>query len=116
MHDSINGPSAAGRGSTVIAGEPRVRDLHTEPGAAADVQGTWGEVLNGRAEVDSRRAGRGHGNVRAGQPTTPGADRRCHRRLHRRRDGPGKRTQAPGKQSASKVLMAPLLRLKWQCR
>jgi hypothetical protein len=38
----------------VVAGEPRVRYLHTEPGAAVDVQATWSEVLDGRAQVYSR--------------------------------------------------------------
>ncbi|MGB8386866.1 alkaline phosphatase family protein [Mycobacterium sp.] len=43
-----------GEGVRVVAGEPRVRYLHTEPGAAQDVQATWGEVLDGWAEVYSR--------------------------------------------------------------
>jgi hypothetical protein len=41
-------------GVRVVAGEPRVRYLHTEPGAAADVRATWTEALNGRAHVYSR--------------------------------------------------------------
>jgi hypothetical protein len=41
-------------GIRVVAGEPRVRYLHTEPGAATDVQATWSELMNGRAEVYSR--------------------------------------------------------------
>lgn len=41
-------------GIRVVAGEPRVRYLHTEPGAAADVQATWSGLLDGRAEVYSR--------------------------------------------------------------
>ncbi len=41
-------------GIRVVAGEPRVRYLHTEPGAAADVQATWSELLDGRAEVYRR--------------------------------------------------------------
>jgi hypothetical protein len=41
-------------GVRVVAGEARVRYLHTEPGAAADVQATWSEVLDGRAQVYSR--------------------------------------------------------------
>lgn len=41
-------------GVRVVSGEPRVRYLHTEPGAAADVQATWKEVLNGKADVYSR--------------------------------------------------------------
>lgn len=43
-----------GEGVRVVAGEPRVRYLHTEQGAAGDVQACWGEVLNGRASVYSR--------------------------------------------------------------
>jgi Type I phosphodiesterase / nucleotide pyrophosphatase len=46
--------SRLGAGLRVIAGEPRVRYLHTEPGAAADVRATWSELLNGRAQVYSR--------------------------------------------------------------
>ncbi|MDT5116132.1 MAG: hypothetical protein QOE30_1871 [Mycobacterium sp.] len=41
-------------GIRVVAGEPRVRYLHTEPGAAADVQATWSGLLDGRAEVYRR--------------------------------------------------------------
>jgi Type I phosphodiesterase / nucleotide pyrophosphatase len=41
-------------GVRVVAGEPRVRYLHTEPGAAADVRATWSEVLDGRVQVYSR--------------------------------------------------------------
>jgi Type I phosphodiesterase / nucleotide pyrophosphatase len=41
-------------GLRVVAGEPRVRYLHTEPGAAPDVIATWTELLGGRAEVYSR--------------------------------------------------------------
>jgi Type I phosphodiesterase / nucleotide pyrophosphatase len=43
-----------GEGVRLVAGEPRVRYLHTEPGAAHDVQARWGEVLDGRAGVYSR--------------------------------------------------------------
>ncbi|WAJ46908.1 alkaline phosphatase family protein [Mycobacterium sp. Aquia_216] len=43
-----------GAGIRVVAGEPRVRYLHTEPGAAADVQATWSGVLEGRADVYGR--------------------------------------------------------------
>jgi Type I phosphodiesterase / nucleotide pyrophosphatase len=43
-----------GEGVRVVAGEPRVRYLHTEPGAAADVRAAWGEALDGRAQVYSR--------------------------------------------------------------
>jgi hypothetical protein len=41
-------------GIRVVAGEPRVRYLHTEPGAATDVQATWSALLDGRAEVYGR--------------------------------------------------------------
>jgi len=41
-------------GVRVVAGDPRVRYLHTEPGAASDVVAAWSELLNGRAEVRSR--------------------------------------------------------------
>jgi hypothetical protein len=41
-------------GIRVVAGEPRVRYLHTEPGAAADVLDTWRARLGDRAEVLSR--------------------------------------------------------------
>lgn len=41
-------------GVRVVAGEPRVRYLHTVAGAASDVQAAWTEVLDGRADVHSR--------------------------------------------------------------
>jgi hypothetical protein len=41
-------------GLRAVAGEPRVRYLHTEPGAAGDVLTTWTEVLERRAEVYTR--------------------------------------------------------------
>ena len=41
-------------GIRVVAGEPRVRYLHTEPGAAGDVQAVWDELLAGSASVYSR--------------------------------------------------------------
>ncbi len=41
-------------GLRVVAGEPRVRYLHTEAGAAPDVLATLAELLAGRAEVRSR--------------------------------------------------------------
>ncbi len=43
-----------GGGVRVVAGEPRVRYLHTETGAAADVQAAWTEVTAGWAQVYSR--------------------------------------------------------------
>ncbi|MCA2243868.1 alkaline phosphatase family protein [Mycobacterium sp. WUMAC-067] len=42
------------QGVRVVAGEPRVRYLHTEPGAGPDVQAAWAEVLGARATVYSR--------------------------------------------------------------
>jgi hypothetical protein len=41
-------------GVRAVAGDPRVRYLHTEPGAASDVIAAWGELLSGRADVRSR--------------------------------------------------------------
>ncbi|MGB3285475.1 alkaline phosphatase family protein [Mycolicibacter algericus] len=41
-------------GIRVVAGEPRVRYLHTEAGATADVLAAWTELLAGRATVHSR--------------------------------------------------------------
>jgi hypothetical protein len=41
-------------GVRAVAGDARVRYLHTEPGAASDVIAAWSELLNGRAEVCSR--------------------------------------------------------------
>jgi hypothetical protein len=41
-------------GVRVVAGDPRVRYLHTEAGAAADVQASWSEVVDGWAQVYSR--------------------------------------------------------------
>jgi hypothetical protein len=41
-------------GLRVLAGEPRVRYLHTTPGATADVLAAWREVLGERAWVASR--------------------------------------------------------------
>ncbi len=41
-------------GVRVVAGEPRVRYLHTQPGATGDVLAAWSELLAGRAEVRSR--------------------------------------------------------------
>ncbi|MCV7104100.1 alkaline phosphatase family protein [Mycobacterium palustre] len=41
-------------GVRVVAGEPRVRYLHTEIGAAADVRATWSEALAGSARVYTR--------------------------------------------------------------
>jgi hypothetical protein len=41
-------------GVRVVAGEPRVRYLHTAPGAAPDVLAAWRELLAGRARVLSR--------------------------------------------------------------
>jgi hypothetical protein len=41
-------------GLRVVAGEPRVRYLHTAPGATADVLAAWTEVTAGWAQVYSR--------------------------------------------------------------
>ena len=41
-------------GVEIVAGESRVRYLHTEPGAAADVRATWIGVLGDAAWVMSR--------------------------------------------------------------
>jgi hypothetical protein len=41
-------------GVRAVAGDPRVRYLHTEPDEVSDVIATWTELLNGRAEVRSR--------------------------------------------------------------
>ncbi|BBY07948.1 alkaline phosphatase family protein [Mycobacterium noviomagense] len=41
-------------GVQVIAGDPRVRYLYTQPAAAADVLAAWSETLAGLAEVCSR--------------------------------------------------------------
>ncbi len=41
-------------GVRVVAGDPRVRYLHTDPGAAPDVIAAWSEVLDGCADVRSR--------------------------------------------------------------
>jgi predicted AlkP superfamily pyrophosphatase or phosphodiesterase len=41
-------------GVEVVAGEPRVRYLHTVPGATGDVIATWREVLAGAARVVGR--------------------------------------------------------------
>ena len=38
----------------MVAGEPRVRYLHTEPGATPDVLATWRELVNDRAQVYPR--------------------------------------------------------------
>jgi hypothetical protein len=63
-HGGLNVPADArvdldidprlGHGVRVVAGDPRVRYLHTEPGATADVQATWTEVADGWAQVYSR--------------------------------------------------------------
>ncbi|MEU2614312.1 nucleotide pyrophosphatase/phosphodiesterase family protein [Micromonospora sp. NPDC007271] len=41
-------------GVRVVAGEPRVRYLHVEPGATADVVAAWSAVLDGVARVTTR--------------------------------------------------------------
>ncbi len=101
-HGGLNVPADArvdldtdprlGEGVRVVAGEPRVRYLHTEPGAAADVQAAWSEVLDGRAEVYSREQAVATGIFGPVSPRTPGADRRCRGHLYRRCGGAGNRT------------------------
>jgi hypothetical protein len=63
-HGGLNVPPGArvdldteprlGEGVRVVAGEPRVRYLHTEFGAAEDVRAAWSEALDGRAQVYGR--------------------------------------------------------------
>ncbi|HEY3505888.1 MAG TPA: nucleotide pyrophosphatase/phosphodiesterase family protein [Actinocatenispora sp.] len=57
-------------GTTVITGEPRVRYVHTAPGALADVLAAWREALAGRALVVTRDEA-----IQSGWygPTTPAA-------------------------------------------
>jgi Type I phosphodiesterase / nucleotide pyrophosphatase len=50
----LDADSRLSAGVRVVAGEPRVRYLYTEPGAASDVIAAWSELLAGRAEVRSR--------------------------------------------------------------
>jgi hypothetical protein len=50
----LDADSRLSAGVRVVAGDPRVRYLHTEPGAACDVIAAWSELLSGRAEVRSR--------------------------------------------------------------
>ena len=50
----LDADSRLSAGVLKVAGEPRVRYLHTEPGASSDVIAAWSELLNGRAEVRSR--------------------------------------------------------------
>jgi hypothetical protein len=50
----LDADSRLSAGVRVVAGDPRVRYLHTEPGAASDVIAAWSELLKGRADVRSR--------------------------------------------------------------
>jgi hypothetical protein len=50
----LDADSRLSAGVRVVAGDPRVRYLYTEPGAASDVIAAWSELLAGRAEVRSR--------------------------------------------------------------
>ncbi len=50
----IDADRRLGAGVQVVAGDPRVRYLHTEPGATSDVIATWRELLRGRADARSR--------------------------------------------------------------
>lgn len=49
------------RGVRVLAGEARVRQVYTVPGAAADVRDAWAERLEGRARVMTREEAVGAG-------------------------------------------------------
>ncbi|OBI03379.1 nucleotide pyrophosphatase [Mycolicibacter heraklionensis] len=50
----LDAEPALSAGIRVVAGEPRVRYLHTEPGATTDVLAAWTERLAGRALVQTR--------------------------------------------------------------
>ena len=50
----LDADSRLGAGVRAVAGDPRVRYLHTHPGAATDVIAAWSELLMGRADVRSR--------------------------------------------------------------
>jgi len=50
----LDADSRLSAGVRVVAGDPRMRYLYTEPGAASDVIAAWSELLAGRAEVRSR--------------------------------------------------------------
>jgi len=50
----LDADSRLSAGVAVVAGDPRVRYLHTVPGAASDVISTWSELLDGQVEVRSR--------------------------------------------------------------
>ncbi len=50
----LDADPALAAGVRVVAGEPRVRYLHTEPGATADVRAAWSETLDGQADVYGR--------------------------------------------------------------
>ena len=50
----LDADSRLSAGLRVVAGDTRVRYLHTEPGAASEVLVVWSELLDGRAEVRSR--------------------------------------------------------------
>lgn len=50
----VDADSRLSAGVRVVAGDPRVRYLHTEPGATSDVIAAWSELLDGRADVRNR--------------------------------------------------------------
>jgi len=52
----LDADPALSAGLRAVAGEPRVRYLHTVPGASADVEAVWREVLGDRADVLTRDA------------------------------------------------------------
>jgi Type I phosphodiesterase / nucleotide pyrophosphatase len=54
MQVDLDVDSRLSAGVRVVAGDPRVRYLHTEAGAASDVIAAWRELLSGRAQVYGR--------------------------------------------------------------
>ena len=50
----LDADSRLSAGVRVVAGDPRVRYLHTETGATSDVIAAWSELLKGRADVRGR--------------------------------------------------------------
>ena len=70
-------------GIRAVAGDPRVRYLHTAPGAAADVLAAWRSLLNGRADIYSRDEAGGGADSSARSGPAPTAHRRRRRRLYR---------------------------------
>lgn len=50
----VDADARLGQGVRLVAGEPRLRHVYTERGAAPDVAAAWTEVLGSRAQVLSR--------------------------------------------------------------